>query len=157
MTHQRCDILSTKRWNILTKYCCLLHKSFTTEMIRAKCVTIQLFWLLFCLREWVVWLTICLLRRTNSFCLWPFWNGKISFLHRTSESLKQRTLTIGRGKYHCTADLLVDWFAFNHNQSSWIKQNKHEVNRTVILPLKLAFSDYAINRYFTSIRFVPHW
>ena len=48
-----------------------------------------------------------------------------------------------RGKYHCTAELLFDWFVFDlsnlmliqHKQSSWIHAKKQEVNCTVILLL----------------------
>ena len=63
-----------------------------------------------------------------------------------------------RGKYHCKADLLFDWFGFSqtsksdansiidiliqYKQSKAVgsKQNKEEVSHIVILPFKLVFS-----------------
>ena len=65
-----------------------------------------------------------------------------------------RTLTIERGKYHCTTDLLFDWFGFNHTSKAYANStlskqlNPNKINRrsavpTVILPQKLVLSDYA--------------
>ena len=53
-----------------------------------------------------------------------------------------------RGKYHCTTNLLFDWFGFYQTskiaviatKAKQLNQNKQEVSRTVILPLKLVFS-----------------
>ncbi len=50
-----------------------------------------------------------------------------------------------RGKYHCSIDLLFDWFVSCHTANS--KPVKQEVNRTVILPpLVFPGSSIAVKR-----------
>ena len=65
-----------------------------------------------------------------------------------SERISYPENTHHRGKYHCTADLQFDWFVFdktsktvNISKTADSKQNKQEVSHTVILPLKLVFSE----------------
>ena len=56
--------------------------------------------------------------------------------------------------YHCTADLLLDWFGFdqtskavaNSTRAKLLNPKKQEVSRTVIRPIKLAFSGQVFSR-----------
>ena len=63
-----------------------------------------------------------------------------------------------RGKYHCTADLLFDWFGFNQTSktvvhSTWAKQlNPNKITRRSVVqchyfPLVWVFFDEGINSF----------
>ena len=81
---------------------------------------------------------------------------------QTEQKLKAEN-THHRGKYHCTAELLFEWFGLdqtskyvaNLTKAMQLESKEHftadkqKVSRTVILPLKLAFSAQSLNREYT--------